>query len=85
MGIPSEVVEKIRTKMAALNQQITSDMLALGEGYQIGHSYFTPVQPIENVSTWYQDIVDYEIAPLLREYFVDVPEDVPQMIADLNL
>ena len=84
-GIPSEFVEKIRVKMAALNQQISSDKLALGEGYEIGHSYFTPVHPVDHVETWYQDVIAYEIAPLLKEYFVDIPDDVPQMIADLAL
>ena len=68
-----------------MNQRITNDILALGEGYEIGHSYFTPTQQIEDVETWYQDIIHYEIAPLLKEYFVDIPEDLPQLISDLSL
>lgn len=84
-GVPDEVIGKILSKVAELNQRITNDILALGEGYEIGHSYFTPTQQIEDVETWYQDIIHYEIAPLLKEYFVDIPEDLPQLISDLSL
>ena len=33
----------------------------LGKGYRIGHSYFTPTGDIENVDTWYRNIIKMEI------------------------
>jgi len=48
----------------------------LGEGFCIGHSFFTPddEQPIEDFDDWVTSILRYEIAPLLDEYWVDDPE-----------
>jgi len=67
---PEALVAKIRKKMAALNAVIAEDTRNLGPGYQIGHSFFCDAQGDDH-EHWYQDIVTYEIEPLLREYWID--------------
>ncbi len=60
--------------MKELNQDIEDDE-SLGEGFRIGHSYLCNVKPdeIENKLNY---IVEYELIPLLREYWFDEPEKV---------
>lgn len=51
-----------------LNRNIGQDD-ALGEGFRIGHSYFCNHKgPSEG---WLHEIVDYDILPMLREYWFD--------------
>ncbi len=51
-----------------LNGQIAEDK-SLGKGFCIGHSYFC------NASTcteeWLRDVVEFDILPLIREYWFD--------------
>ena len=70
-GASTALVETIRRRVAALNKRIAADR-DLGEGSLIGHSFFCPSPsdaPVDE--TWYQTIVDTEIAPLLRECWFD--------------
>lgn len=55
-------------KIKDLNKEISADT-SLGKGFCIGHSYFCG----NNVCTesWMHSIVDYEILPLLSEYWFD--------------
>lgn len=56
-----------------LNNIIANDD-SLGEGFCIGHSYFCN---IENVTdTVLSNIVEYELVPLLKEYWFDEPTKV---------
>ena len=54
-----------------LNEDICKDEL-LGKGFMIGHSYFCLGRPVTNEDL--QKIVDYEIVPLLEEYWYDDTE-----------
>ena len=55
---------------------------SLGEGFCIGHSYFCDLKEItDNVL---HDIVEYEIAPLLREYWYDEKSKAENAIASLK-
>lgn len=56
-----------------LNKEIAEDE-ALGEGFMIGHSYFCTEKKIEDV--WLRSIVEYEIIPLIKEYWFDDNEKV---------
>ena len=69
-GIHSEVVEKIISRLAYLNDKIASDS-NLGRGFRLGHSYFCNPSTDEN---WYQSVVQYEINPLIEEYWFDNEE-----------
>ncbi|BDS05064.1 hypothetical protein NT6N_01040 [Oceaniferula spumae] len=75
-GIDSDGIARIRSQMARLNEEISKDDLNLGEGFCIGHSFFTPTDdgPIDDFESWFTSILRYEIAPLLDEYWVDAPE-----------
>lgn len=83
--MPSEMVSKINTRMAALNRAIRADRKNLGPGYEIGHSYFVPSGEEENLDdTWYASVVATEIAPLLREYWFDQPGSLDEHIGRLT-
>ena len=73
-GIPSDVVDRIRSRMTELNDSIARDTINLGPGFQIGHSFFVPVEAGWYSETWYDRIVDTEIRPLLEEYWFDEPK-----------
>ena len=53
-------------------------------GFQIGHSYFVPDDGDVPSDDWYTHIVATQIAPLLREYWFDSPEDVEKEVARLT-
>ena len=56
-----------------LNDKITEDA-SLGEGFRIGHSYFCGITSITDKTLF--NIVEYEIIPLLHEYWYDDPVKV---------
>ena len=70
-------------RMATLNKLIRDDR-ELGRGFEVGHSYFVPDNGVEPTEDWYRHIVDTQIAPLLREYWFDSPEDVEKEVAKLT-
>ena len=63
----NERLLKLIDKIKELNDEIREDF-SLGEGFCIGHSYFF----FDNFSDEYlYDIVEFDIIPLLREYWFD--------------
>ena len=60
--------------MKELNYDIKDDE-SLGEGFRIGHSYLCNIKP-DDIEDKLNYIVDYELIPLLREYWFDEPEKV---------
>ena len=68
------LVDRIEKNLTELNARIREDK-DLGQGFQIGHSFFVPDGQAERVDEgWYDTVVDTQIAPLLREYWFDRPE-----------
>ena len=61
--------------MEELNLAIKDDE-TLGEGFRIGHSYFCNLDEEDDVKEKLNYIVEYEIIPLLKEYWFDEPEKV---------
>ena len=51
-----------------LNREIANDK-SLGKGFCIGHSYFCNTK--ECTDEWMQDVVDFDILPMLAEYWFD--------------
>jgi len=84
-GIQEALSEKIVDRMQWLNEQITKNP-NLGSGYCIGHSFFCPSGgELESCDErWYQTIIKYEIAPLLREYWFDARDMVEPLIEQLR-
>ena len=70
-GVKKSLIEAIITHITNVNEQITQ-YHHLGNGYCIGHSFFCPANATGKYdATWYQRIITYEIAPLIREYWFD--------------
>ena len=71
--VSDKMVDKINKNFKHLNEYITDESVSnLGKGFNIGHSYFC-IKPIENQSEedWYKSILEFEIFPLLDEYWWD--------------
>jgi 5-methylcytosine-specific restriction protein B len=85
--IPEEKCAMIAQKMTQLNEKIAED-LHLGKGFCIGHSYFCNENTWKNASSFeeaYTEIIEYELAPLLREYWFDKPSEAEKEIEKLYL
>ena len=65
----------------ALNGAIAEDE-ALGKGFCIGHSYLCVDGPVSD--DWVNNVVEYEILPLLEEYWFDDPEKRDHWISRLR-
>lgn len=79
-GVPEDLINKIISKLTYLNSEIANDPL-LGKGFRIGHSYFCECK---NAGTqWYKNIVKYEIAPMLEEYWFDDLDKANDFVSEL--
>ena len=72
-GISYGVLDRIRSRIEALNERISSDP-NLGPQFRIGHSYVTPNSTVEDPDAWFRQVASTEIGPLLEEYWFDSPE-----------
>jgi 5-methylcytosine-specific restriction enzyme B len=83
-GMAEAIVNRIISRMSELNHEIKDDPL-LGENYQIGHSYFCPKGNAfaDLNEQWYRNIIETEIAPLLKEYWFDNPQKGDETIKKL--
>ncbi len=61
----------------ALNKAISEDS-SLGAGFCIGHSYFCgqKVSDEEDLVGWMSSVVDYDVVPMLEEYWFDEPDKI---------
>lgn len=66
--IKGENLKKVVEKIIELNKEICKDA-SLGKGFCIGHSYFCNLTD-DNEETL-KKIINYEIAPMLKEYWFD--------------
>lgn len=67
-GLNSETLNELVSKVKDLNKEITLDR-SLGKGFCIGHSYFCGRDSC--TEEWLRSIVDYDILPMLSEYWFD--------------
>ena len=79
--LQSEKFNKLIDRVEALNVDIASDE-SLGEGFCIGHSYFCELK--ETSDQTLSGIVEFELAPLLKEYWFDEPAKAKTWIEDLR-
>ncbi|HRI68555.1 MAG TPA: winged helix-turn-helix domain-containing protein [Polyangium sp.] len=81
-GVEASLRRLIQERLTALNERIEKDS-ALGPGFRIGHSYFC--QRVDAYDeAWFRRIIDYEIVPLLREYWFDSPAKLDEAIVELR-
>ena len=66
-----------------LNDEIAADD-TLGEGFCIGHSYFCGMRAEDVTDSKLTAIVEYELVPMLREYWFDDPAKVCEWSAALR-
>ena len=67
-SLDNETFSLLVSKVQELNKEISMDK-SLGKGFCIGHSYFCGQS--ECTEEWLQAIVDYDILPMLSEYWFD--------------
>ncbi|WP_157160061.1 AAA family ATPase [Brachyspira pilosicoli] len=77
-NVDNDLIKKIIKKFTDLNNIIKNDR-TLGKGYTIGHSYFCDKLDDKE----YKNIIEYEIAPTLREYWFDNEEKAENEIKKL--
>jgi len=82
-GCTPEWIEKICARVASLNVEICRDVRSLGRGYQIGHSFFCDKPIVSDATKWYSEIVNFELKPLLEEYWMDDSKKAAEEVAKL--
>ena len=74
-GLRNEVFEALVGEVKSLNCAIAEDE-SLGEGFCIGHSYFCNMKPETCTGAALASIVEYELIPMLKEYWFDESKKV---------
>jgi 5-methylcytosine-specific restriction protein B len=64
----NEKFNRLVACVESLNNVFTNETY-LGDGFCIGHSYFCNQDEVTN--QWLEEIVEYELIPLLKEYWFD--------------
>ena len=67
-SLANDTFDALIEKIKQLNEEISADT-SLGKGFCIGHSYFCNIS--ECTDEWLKDIVDFDILPMLSEYWFD--------------
>lgn len=83
-------VNHLITYVKKLNEVISADE-SLGKGFEIGHSYFcrAPEKSGEEsdekaLKQWIDMTVEYELIPLIKEYWFDDPDKVSEWSTKLR-
>ena len=84
-NVNAKTIDRIVNNISKVNQQISDDNFELGDGYCIGHSYFCPKGNSSDSfgDQWYEQIIEYEIKPLINEYYFDKPDQAKELIDTL--
>ena len=77
----SPKLEKLIAAVESLNSTISTDE-SLGDGFRIGHSYFCSDDKVTD--EWLKSVVEYEVIPLIKEYWFDEPTKVRDWSATLR-
>lgn len=72
-GLANDTFDELIRRIKELNEKIIRDK-SLGKGFCIGHSYFCNAS--ECTKDWMKEVVDYDILPMLREYWFDNPDEL---------
>lgn len=80
-NLNSELFNKAIEAISKLNTVIKNDD-SLGEGFCIGHSYFCEQKSFSE--GWLRNVIDYDIIPMLREYWFDNNQKFEQQANELK-
>ena len=76
-----ETFDKVIEAIKQLNSMIAADD-SLGPGFCIGHSYFCEQKAV--TQEWLENVVNYDIAPMLKEYWFDDPQKSKVQIENIK-
>lgn len=79
----NESYNKLVSCIIELNNAISNDD-SLGTGFEIGHSYLCYRNVTEVTSQWLNAVVNYDIIPLLNEYWFDNKTSIDNWSKKLN-
>ena len=82
-GLSKAIVNHISLMIPKVNDKIKSDS-NLGEGFQIGHSYFCNYNKEQDEENWWQEIIDFELKPILEEIWFDDMDNVSEILKILS-
>lgn len=82
-GLTAPMVEHICSAVTKVNVKIRED-INLGEGFQIGHSYFCTFTTNEDENKWWNEILSFELKPLLEEIWFDDSATVTEVLKQLS-
>jgi 5-methylcytosine-specific restriction protein B len=80
-SLNSDLFNKAIDTISQLNKVISGDD-SLGEGFCIGHSYFCNQKTFSE--QWLKNVIDYDIIPMLREYWFDNNQQFEQQVTKLK-
>lgn len=80
-GLNNQKLDKLVSCVEKLNEIIAKDD-SLGDGFCIGHSYFCNLEVVDDQAL--SGIVEYELIPLLREYWFDEPDKIREWSDELR-
>ena len=79
--ISQGLIDKINQTIIDTNDEIRKDVVNLGKGFEIGHSFFCPTgESVQDEEQWFKRIIRLEIATLLNEYWFDQEEKVDALL-----
>ena len=73
--------DRLIEKIEELNRAIARDE-SLGAGFELGHSYFCGQKSVDDA--WLHQVINYDIVPMLQEYWFDNRSEVKKWEAELN-
>lgn len=82
-SLHNETFDRLIDCVKDLNKAISEDE-SLGEDFRIGHSYFCELKSETLNDCDLEDIVRFELVPLLKEYWFDEPQKAKNWIARLE-
>ena len=82
-GLDNPRFEALVREVESLNSAIADDE-SLGEGFCIGHSYFCNMEADSCTDAALASIVDYELIPMLKEYWFDESDKVEEWARKLG-
>lgn len=80
--VHNEKLNNLVDKVVELNEAIANDD-SLGEGYRIGHSYFCNIHENQVLQSL-ESIVEFDLIPLLKEYWFDNKDEVKKWSEELR-
>ena len=74
-ALENETFNELINQIKILNKDISTDA-SLGRGFRIGHSYFCGQEKNECTREWMRSVVEFDILPMLEEYWFDEPDKI---------